>query len=336
MRKFINAPDAFVDEVLEGVLLAHPDSLRSVAPDNRAFARADAPRVNHVGIVTGGGSGHLPVFLGYVGRGLATSVAIGNVFSAHSSDAALAAIVAADGGQGVLCLYGNYTGDRLNFEFACDLAAARGIRTTSVLVGDDVASAPDDRAEERRGVAGLFFAYKCAGAAAERGDDLEAVTAIAERTAAATRSMGVGLAPSVLPVAGRPTFTLADGEMEIGIGIHGERGVRRGPLEPADSIADQLLDACLTELDTEPGASVAVLVNGMGATPPEELYLLYRRVKKRLDAMRVMVHRAYVGEYATSLEMAGASVSILRLDDELTKLLDAPAHSPFFHQDGQR
>lgn len=310
--------------------------MRSATPGNRALARADAPLANRVGIVTGGGAGHLPVFLGYVGTGLATAAAVGNVFSAHSSDAALAAIHAADGGMGVLCLYGNYTGDRLNFELACDLAAAEGIKTTSVLVADDVASAPADRAGERRGVAGLFFVYKCAGAAVECGYDLAAVTAVAQHAASATRSMGVGTKPTVLPFAGEPTFVLADGEMEIGIGIHGEPGIRRGPLESADAIADQLFDAVSAELGLTADARVAVLVNGMGATPLEELYLLYRRVHRRLGERGVRVHRAYVGNYATSLEMAGASLSILRLDDELIPLLDAPAHSPFFHQDDLR
>jgi dihydroxyacetone kinase len=283
-----------------------------------------------VAIVTGGGSGHLPIFLGYVGEGLATGVAVGNVFSSPSSDAMLAATQAAHGGAGVLYLYGNYTGDRLNFELAADLAEVKGIRTTQVLVTDDVASAPPERATERRGVAGLVFAYKCAGAAAERGDDLDAVTAVAERAVAATRTMGVGLSPAVVPTVGRPTFTLGDGEMEIGVGIHGEPGVRRGPLEPADAVADQLWDAVAAELDLARGGRVAVLVNGLGATPPEELYILFRRVKQRLDEVGTVVHRAYVGEYVTSLEMAGASLTVLRLDDELTTLLDAPAHSPFW------
>lgn len=328
----MNSPEAFADEAVEGILAAHSDSLRSAGAANRALVRADAPNPGKVGIVTGGGSGHLPVFLGYVGSGLATAVAIGNVFSAQSSDAALAAIEAADAGAGVLCLYGNYTGDRLNFELACDLAQANGIRTTSVRVADDVASAPADRANERRGVAGLFFAYKCVGAAAERGDDLDKVTAVAQRVVESVRSMGVGLAPSVLPTSGKPTFSLGENEMEIGIGIHGEPGPRRGQLRSADEVADQLLDAVLPELEISAGSRIAVLVNGLGATPPEELYIVYRRLHQRLDKMDVTVHRAYVGEYATSLEMAGLSVSVLRLDEELTQLLDAPAHSPFFSQ----
>jgi dihydroxyacetone kinase len=331
MRKLINSPEAFVDEMLEGLLAAHSDQLRRVPGHDRALVRADAPLAGRVGIVTGGGSGHLPVFLGYLGPGLATGVAVGNVFSSPSADAMLAATRAADGGAGVLYLYGNYTGDRLNFELAGDLAEADGIATASVLVTDDVASAPRDRMDERRGVAGLVFAYKCAGAAAERGDDLAAVAEVARRTVAMTRTMGVALAPSVVPTVGRPTFTLGEDEMEVGIGIHGEPGVRRGPLESADAVADQLLDAVGAELELGAGSRVAVLVNGLGATPLEELYILFRRVIRQLEASRVVMHRAFVGEYATSLEMAGASLTLLRLDDELVRLVDAPARSPFWH-----
>jgi dihydroxyacetone kinase len=332
LTKLLNDPGQFVPEMLEGLLAAHPRALKAVGEDGRAVARADAPVAGQVGIVTGGGSGHLPLFVGYVGPGLATAAAIGNVFSAQSSDAAVAAITAADGGRGVLCLYGNYTGDRLNFELATDLLAAEGVETVHVRGNDDVASAPPERAAERRGVAGLVFAYKCAGASAQRGDDLAGVAAVARRAVAATRTMGVGIAPTILPAAGRPTFTLEPGEMEIGIGIHGEPGVKRGPLETADAVTDQLFARVTAELGLTPGSRVAVLVNGMGATPPEELYIIYRRVHRLLAERRVAVHRAYVGEYATSLEMAGASLSVCRLDDELTELLDAPASSPFFQQ----
>jgi dihydroxyacetone kinase len=318
-----------VDEAIEGILLAYPDHLKAVPADGRVLARADAPVPGQVGIVTGGGSGHLPLFLGYVGPGLATCVAVGNVFSAQSSDAALEAIRAADSGHGVLVLIGNYTGDRLNFELACDLAEAEGRQTSIVLAADDVASAPVSRAADRRGVAGIFFAYKCAGAAAAAGAPLDEVRAVAERTVAATRTMGVGLSPTMLPTTGRPTFTLGDEEMEIGIGIHGEPGVRRGALESADNIADSLLTAITAELELTSGARVAVLVNGLGATSPEELYILNRRVHQRLRDSGVAVHRSYVGEFATSMEMAGASISLIRLDDELVKLLDAPAYSPF-------
>jgi dihydroxyacetone kinase len=293
------------------------------------LVRAGGAPAGEVGIATGGGSGHLPLFLGYVGAGLATSVAVGNVFSAQSSDAALAAIRAADAGRGVLVLIGNYTGDRLNFELARDLAEADGLDTRLVLFADDVLSAPPERSADRRGVAGVAFAYKCAGAAAAAGASLDDVTAVAARVAARTRTAGVGLSPTVLPTTGRPTFQLADDEMEVGIGIHGEPGVRRGTLQSADAVADTLLDAVTAELDLAPGARVALLVNGLGATSAEELYVLTGRLHSRLDQRGVTVHRTLVGEFATSMEMAGASVSMLHLDDELETLLDAPCRSPF-------
>ncbi len=332
MKKIINEPASFVDQMLDGLLVAHPDMLRAASPDRRALVRADAPVTGHVGIVTGGGSGHLPVFLGYVGVGLCTGVAIGNVFSSPSMDQVLDATRAVNGGAGVLYLYGNYGGDVMNFDLAGELAEAEGITTTTVLVADDVASAPADRADTRRGVAGMVFAFKCAGAAAERGDDLEAVADVARHAIANTRSMGVGLSPTILPAAGKPTFELGPDEMEIGIGIHGEPGVRRGALEPADAIADDLLGAISADLALAPGDRVAVMVNGLGATPLEELYVLYRRINARLTAAGIAIHRPYIGEYATSLEMAGASLTIMRLDGRLTELLDAPARSPFFRQ----
>jgi dihydroxyacetone kinase len=332
MKKLINDPDDFVDEVIEGLLLAHPDQLRSATPDGRALVRADAPVAGHVGIVTGGGSGHLPAFLGYVGVGLCTGVAVGNVFSSPSSEQMYEATKAVDGGAGVLYLYGNYGGDVFNFDLAGDLAEMDGIATRTVLVTDDALSAPIERREERRGVAGMVFAFKIAGAASERGDDLDRVAELAQRAVDATRTVGVGLSPTILPAAGKPTFELADGEMEIGIGIHGEPGQHRGPLETADHVGDRLISAILADLPLASGDRVAVMINGLGATPAEELYLIYRRVHAALKAQGVAVHRPYIGEYATSLEMAGASVTVMRLDDELTELLDAPASSPFFRQ----
>jgi dihydroxyacetone kinase len=332
VKKLINDPNAFVDEMLEGVLAAHPGELKSVGPDLRSVVRADAPIAGRVGIVTGGGSGHLPVFLGYVGKGLCTGVAVGNVFSSPSMDQILDATRASDGGAGVLYVYGNYGGDVMNFDLAADMADAEGIRTATVLVADDVASAPPERASDRRGVAGLFFAYKCAGAAADAGLDLDGVAAVARAVVDRTRSMGVGLSPTILPAAGKPTFELGEGEMEVGIGIHGERGVRRGALEPADDVADDLFDAIAQDLALRDGEQVAVMVNGLGATPLEELYLLFRRVHRRLGEIGVSVYRPYIGEYATSLEMAGASLTIMRVDGEFIEYLDAPASSPFFRQ----
>ncbi|WP_344732567.1 dihydroxyacetone kinase subunit DhaK, partial [Spinactinospora alkalitolerans] len=334
LKKIINRPADFVDELTEALLLAHPERLRAASADRRALVRADAPVAGEVGIVTGGGSGHLPLFLGYVGQGLATGVAVGNVFSSPSAEQIAAATRACDGGAGVLYLYGNYGGDVYNFDLAADIVAPQGIRTATVLGTDDVLSAPRGRESTRRGVAGLFFAYKTAGAAARRGGSLEGVSEIARRTVEGTRTMGVGLSPTILPAAGEPTFTLEEGEMEVGIGIHGEPGSHRGSLETADEITDRFLTEILAELEPGPGDRVAVLVNGLGATPLEELYLIYRRVHHVLAERGVVVHRRYIGEFATSLEMAGASLSVLRLDDERAELLDAPAASPFFAQGG--
>jgi len=331
MKKIINRPADFVDEMLAGILYAHPDQLRT-ASDKRAIVRADAPVKGKVGIATGGGSGHLPVFMGYVGKGLADGCAIGNVFSSPTANQMLAVTKAIDGGAGVLYLYGNYTGDVMNFDMAAEMADMEGIKVETVLVADDVASAPPERWQTRRGVAGLFFAYKIAGAKAAEMADLAAVKAAAEKAVANTRSMGVALGPCTVPEAGRPTFTIGDDEMEIGMGIHGEPGVRRGKLETADQIATTLTSSILNDLPFKSGDQVSVLVNGLGATPREELYIIYRKVWELLRDAGISVHRPYVGEYATSLEMAGCSLTLLRLDDELTRLLDAPAESPFFLQ----
>ena len=330
MQKILNAPEPFVDEMLDGIIAAHPDQLRRPSP--RAVVRADAPVEGKVGIATGGGSGHLPVFMGYVGRGLIDGAAIGNVFASPSSDDMLEVTRAISAGKGVLYLYGNYGGDRLNFDLAAELAGDEGIEVRSVLGADDVASAPPERSSTRRGIAGIFFLYKVAGAAAAAAAALEQVVAVTERAAAGTRTMGVALSPCTIPAAGVPTFELPVGQMEIGMGIHGEPGVRRGPLATADEIAEELTSAILADLPYRRGDEVAVLVNGLGATPKEELYILYRSVARILKAEEIKVHRVWVGEYATSLEMAGASVTLLRLDDELKRLVDAPAQTPFFVQ----
>ena len=331
MQKIINDPIAFPAEVLEGILIAHPDRLKA-AVDPRAIVRADAPVQGKVGIATGGGSGHLPVFLGYVGEGLADGVAVGNVFASPSSDTMLEVTRAISGGAGVLYLYGNYGGDILNFDLAAELAADEGIEVATVLGADDVASAPPERADRRRGIAGIFFLYKVAGAKAAEGATLAEVVATTQKAAAGTRTMGVALSPCTVPAAGKPTFELPAGEMEIGMGIHGEPGVRRGPLETADQIADELLGAILADVPYQSGDEVAVLVNGLGATPKEELYLLYRRAAAVLRERGISIYRQYIGEYATSLEMAGASISLLRLDDELKRLIDAPMDTPFVVQ----
>jgi phosphoenolpyruvate---glycerone phosphotransferase subunit DhaK len=332
MKKILNKPEHFVDEMVEGILLAHPDQVKTPGEDPRIMVRADAPVAGKVGIVTGGGSGHLPLFKGYVGKGLCDGVAIGNVFSSPSSQQCFEAIAAVNGGPGVLLLYGNYGGDVLNFDLATDQAELEDIAVRTVLGRDDVASQPNERKGDRRGVAGIFFAYKAAGAAAERGDNLEQVAAAAEDVVEHTATMGIGLSPTILPTTGSSSFELPDGEMEIGIGIHGEPGIHRGELDTADAIGDRIVTALVDDLELKSGDRVAVLVNGLGATPLEELYILYRRAHKVLSDLGVDIAKSYVGEYATSLEMAGASISLLALNDERLALLNAPASSPFFQE----
>lgn len=332
MKKIINDPWQFVDEVIEGILKAYPWHLKRAEGTDRGLVRADAPVSGKVAIATGGGSGHIPVFLGYVGPGLCDGVCIGNVFSSPSSEAMLAVTKAIDGGKGVLYLYGNYGGDVMNFDMAAEMADMEGIPVKTVLAHDDVASAPPDQASRRRAVAGLYFAYKVAGACAAEGADLDTVAAAAQKAADRTRSMGVALSPCTVPAAGKPTFTLGENEMELGMGIHGEPGIKRSEIKTADEIAALMVEAIVNDLPFRSGDEVAILVNGLGATPPEELFVLYRKAHDLLKAKGISIHRALVGEYATSLEMAGASISLLQLDDDLKRWVDAPMFSPFLLQ----
>ena len=332
MRKIINAPEDMVDETIEGVLAAYPYHLKRAGDTGRVLVRADAPVAGKVGIGTGGGSGHIPLFLGYVGQGLVDGVSIGNVFSSPSPDDMLEVARGVNGGEGVLFLYGNYSGDVMNFDMAAEMADMEGIRVLSTTGNDDVVSAPRAEMPRRRGVAGIYFGYKIAGAAAEERRSLDEVHAAAEAAIFNTRSMGVALSGTTIPSAGVPGFTVPEGEMELGMGIHGEPGVERGPLRTADEIVGTMLDHILPDLPFERGDSVAVLVNSLGATAPEEPYVMYRRVDAILKDRGITVHRAFVGEYATSMEMSGASVSLIKLDDDRTKLLDASAYSPFLLQ----
>ncbi len=324
MQKILNNPEPFVDEMLDGILAAHADQLRRPSP--RAIVRADAPIEGKVGIATGGGSGHLPVFMGYVGRGLIDGAAIGNVFASPSSDDMLDVTRAVSAGRGVLYLYGNYGGDRLNFDLAAELAADEGIEVRSVLGADDVASAPPERADSRRGIAGIVFLYKVAGAKAAEGASLDEVVATTERAAAGLRTMGVALSPCTIPAAGVPTFELPVGQMEIGMGIHGEPGIERKNIEPADRIVDDLLQKILNDnVDFTSSGDVAVMVNGLGGTPLMELYIAYAHVADVLKREGVNIYKMpYVGEYMTSLEMAGFSITLLKLDEDMKGYLEAP------------
>jgi phosphoenolpyruvate---glycerone phosphotransferase subunit DhaK len=330
MKKIINGPSEFVNDTLKGILRAHPNHLRAISDDFKAIVRADSPVRGKVAIATGGGSGHLPLFIGYIGEGLVNGVAVGNVFSSPSPSQILAVTNSINGGAGVLYLYGNYQGDALSFNSAAEMAELEDINVETVLVTDDVASAPRDKRDSRRGIAGLFFAYKIAGALANEGADLYTVKTMAEKTVVNTCSMGVALTSCIVPEAGHPGFTIGEDEMEIGLGIHGERGVRRGKIQSADETTEILMKTILNDLPFESGNEVAVLVNGLGATPKEELYIVFNKVAKILDELKIKIYRNYIGEYCTSMEMAGVSISLLRLDPKMKMLLDAPAQSPFF------
>ena len=331
MKKFLNAPEDFVDEMLEGIYTAHPKQLAYVADDRRCMVTAK--RVpGKVGLATGGGSGHLPLFLGYVGAGLLDGAAVGGVFQSPSGDQMFEVTKAINQGAGVLYIYGNYSGDILNFDMATEMAEIEDIKVLSVVGNDDVASSPIGQEHKRRGVAGIFFVFKAAGAAAAEGMSLDEVKRVADKAKANTRTMGVALTPCIVPEVGHATFSIGEREMEIGMGIHGEPGIRRGDLLPADAVVDEMMKPILAERALAAGDEVAVLINGLGATPKEELYVLFRRVAAILKGRGVSIFHVYIGEFATSMEMAGASISILYLDDELKRLMAAPASSPFFEQ----
>ncbi len=330
MKKILNAPEAYVDEMLSGLTAAHPEYYRLHGDSGKVVARATAGKDGKVGIVTGGGSGHLPVFTGYVGTGLLDACAIGDVFASPSAEQMADAIRAADSGAGVLRLYGNYGGDVMNFDMAGDLVEFDDITCTTVLLADDVASAPPEEADKRRGVAGMIYAFKMAGAAAEEGRDLDAVTAVAQKAADACRSVGVALSSCTVPQAGKPTFEIADDEIEMGMGIHGEPGVWRGKLRTADEIAGEMMDRLLADMPVGSGDRVSILVNSLGATPPEELYILYNVVKARLEGVGATIVMPLVGRYATSMEMAGVSFTLCKLDAELEALLTAPCDCAFW------
>jgi dihydroxyacetone kinase len=332
MKKFINDPYKVVDETISGILKAYPYHLRMAHESSRALVRADAPVKGKVGICTGGGSGHIPLFLGYVGPGMLDGVAVGNVFSSPSADDMLAAAKETNGGAGVLYLFGNYSGDKMNFEMAAEMAAVDDIPVKLSIAADDVASAPPAEKNRRRGIAGIFFAYKIAGAKADTMANLDAVKATADKVIEQTCTIGVALSPCTIPAVGKPNFIIADDEMEIGMGIHGEPGIERTKLKTADEVAAIMAGKVINDLPFKSKDEVAVLVNGLGATPPEELFILYNKFYDILEGHKIKVYKAFIGEYATSMEMAGASFTLLKLNNEFKKLLDAPAFSPFLPQ----
>ena len=324
MKKLINAPERVVEEMLRGMELAHGGMLR-LLPDNGVVLRADAPVRGKVALVSGGGSGHEPTHGGYVGPGMLDAACAGSVFTSPTPDQMLEATKAVDGGAGVFYVVKNYTGDVLNFEMAGELAEAEGIQTDYVVTNDDVAVEDSTFTSGRRGIAGTIFVHKICGAAADDGKDLAGIKELAERVNGNVRSMGMALTSCTPPESGEPIFQIADDEMEIGIGIHGEPGTERKKVEPADSIVDQMLDKILGDSVDYSGSEVAVMVNGMGGTPLMELYVAYARVADRLKDEGVNVWRMpYVGDYMTSLEMAGFSITLLKLDEEMKGYLAAP------------
>lgn len=327
MKKLINDPADVVADALHGIEAAHGDRLR-VSHDPRYVVRGDAPVGGKVALVSGGGSGHEPLHAGFVGGGMLDAACPGEVFTSPTPDQMAEAAKAVNGGNGVLFLVKNYTGDVMNFEMAADLVGDEGVESASVLIDDDVAVRDSTFTAGRRGVGATVLAEKMAGAAAERGDSLGTVAQVASRVNAQARSMGLALTSCTVPAAGKPTFELGADEMELGIGIHGEPGRERLPLEPASGIVPRLVEPVLDDLPFERGDDVLAFVNSMGGTPLMELYIAYAELARLLDSRGITITRKLVGPYITSLEMAGCSITLLRLDEELTDLWDAPVDTP--------
>ena len=324
MNKFVNQAEDFVAEMLEGVYLANPDLL-SYDPDYNLICRSDRPVDDKVSIIQGSGSGHEPAHIMAVGPGMLDAASPGGVFSAPPMDNCLECIKRMNSPKGVLALINNYQGDRMNWDMAVEMAQAEGITVKSFVIDDDVAVQDSSYTTGRRGVAGNFFVIKACGAAAENGASLDELLELAGKVNSQVRTMGVALSSCTPPAKGSPIFEISDGEMEVGVGIHGEPGRRRDTLKSANEIVDEMFDAVATDLPFNSGDRVALMINGLGGTPPSELYVLYRRAAQRCKDAGLTIARNYVGEYCTSLEMAGASLTLLKLDDELEKLLAAPA-----------
>ncbi len=330
MKKIINNPSDFVEESIDGLIKSHPDVYAFAKDNNRVITRAKKAS-NKVGIVTGGGSGHLPVFTGYVGKGFLDACAIGSVFASPSVEQMVSAIKNADNGNGVLCIIGNYGGDVMNFEMACEMAEADGIKTKKIIVADDIASAKEAEKLKRRGIAGMIFVFKIAGAAAETGASLDEVFNTASEANNNIRTLGVALSPCILPEAGKPTFEIRDDEIEIGMGIHGEPGIKREKLKPANDLVDDLYKRIIEDSRLKSNDNVAIMINSLGATPLEELYIISKRVNENLSQSNIKNIKTYVGRYATSMEMSGMSITTLKLSDNLKKNLLASSECPFWN-----
>ena len=326
MKKFVNDPKSFVGEMLMGIALANPGTLRLV-PELNLIMRSDAPRDDKVSIIQGSGSGHEPAHVMLVGKGLLDAACPGDVFAAPPTDAVFTTTQMLNSAMGVLYLVNNYTGDRMGFEMAQEMAEAEGIQVATVIVDDDVAVKDSTYTVGRRGVAGNFFVIKAVGAAAEAGAKLDELVSLGQRVNSVTRTMGMALTSCTPPAKGSPLFELGDDEMELGVGIHGEPGRRREKLASADEIVDILLEAVVSDLPYQRGDDVALMINGLGGTPIGELYILYRHAHEQLAEMGVNIRKSYVGEYCTSLDMAGCSLTLVRLDPELARLLEVPVEA---------
>ena len=330
MKKIINNPSNFVEESIDGLIKSHPDVYALAKDNNRVITRAKKA-TNKIGIVTGGGSGHLPVFTGYIGKGFLDACAIGSVFASPSVEQMVSAIKNADNGNGVLCIIGNYGGDVMNFEMACEMVEMEGIKTKKVIVADDIASAKEEEKSKRRGIAGMVFVFKIAGAVAETGTSLDETFKIATEANENIRTLGVALSPCILPEAGKPTFEINDDEIEIGMGIHGEPGIIREKLKPANDLVDDLYKRIIDDSKLAANDNIAVMINSLGATPLEELYIVSKRVNENLSNSKINNIKTYVGRYATSMEMAGMSITTLKLNDNLKKHLFAASECPFWN-----
>ena len=327
MKKFVNDPKDFVPEMLKGIALANPDTVKYV-PEYNLIMRTDAPSDDKVSIVQGSGSGHEPAHVMAVGKGMLDAACPGDVFSAPPMDYVLETTKLLNSPKGVLHIINNYTGDRMAFDMGREMAEAEGVRIGTVIVDDDVAVKDSTYTVGRRGVAGNFFVIKALGAASEQGAELDDLVALGERVNSVARTMGMALTSCTPPAKGSPLFDLGDDEMEMGVGIHGEPGRRREKLASSNAIVDELLEAVVSDLPFKKGDNVALMINGLGGTPISELYLIYGYAHEQLASRGINVARNYVGEYCTSLDMAGASITLVKLDDELTSLLEAPAEIP--------
>ena len=331
MKKLINNPDEVVKEMISGLLYAYPSYLSKL--DNvDVVVRKASPIEGKVGLVSGGGSGHEPTHAGYVGTGMLDAACCGAVFTSPTPDQVYEAIKAVDGGKGVLLIIKNYTGDVMNFEMAKEMAEMDGIKVSEVIVNDDVAVENSTYTQGRRGIAGTIFVHKIAGAKAEEGAELEEIKEVAEKVIKNLRSMGMAFTPCTVPAAGKPSFTLEENEIEIGIGIHGEPGTHREKIKGAKEIVAELMDKIVSDLPFEKDDEVALMINGLGSTPLSELFIANKEANEYLMGKNINVYKTYVGEYMTSLEMSGFSISLLKLDDELKSLLDASADTPAFKQ----